>query len=104
MFRVIKTIFLTLLFIVGITFSMENTETLVLQYYFGVETPPIPLFLLVLFAILLGVFLSGVGFIIDVRSLKKALREKEREIASLEEEINPLRERNRSMVEGETRE
>jgi len=103
MFRVIKTIFLTLLFIVGITFSMENTETLVLSY-FGIETPPIPLFLLVLFAILLGVFLSGVGFIVDVRSLKKALREKEREIASLEEEINPLRERNRSMVEGETRE
>ncbi len=103
MFRVIKTIFLTLLFIVGITFSMENTETLVLSY-FGFETPPIPLFLLVLFAILLGVFLSGVGFIIDVRSLKKALREKEREIASLEEEINPLRERNHSMVEGETRE
>ena len=103
MFRVIKTIFLTLLFIVGITFSMENTETLVLSY-FGFETPPIPLFLLVLCAILLGVFLSGMGFIVDVRSLKKSLREKEREIASLEEEINPLRERNRSLVEGETRE
>ena len=45
MFKLIKSIFLTLLFIVGITFSMENTEPLVLRY-FGYETPPVRLYLL----------------------------------------------------------
>jgi len=98
MVKVGKTIFLTLLFILGITFAMENTGWVVLRYYFGLETPPIPIFLLVLFSVLLGVFLAGVGFIIDEWSLRKALREKEREIASLERELQPYRERERSMA------
>ena len=92
MAKVLKTIFLTLLFILGITFSMENTGWIVLRYYFGLETPPVPIFLLVLFSILLGVFLAGVGFILDELSLKRALRERERQIASLESELKPYRE------------
>ncbi|MFQ5902429.1 MAG: lipopolysaccharide assembly protein LapA domain-containing protein [Candidatus Binatia bacterium] len=102
MTKVIKTIFLTLLFILGITFSMENTQPLVLQYYFGFQTPPIPLFLLVLFGVLFGVILAGVGFILDQRSLKRALREKEREVASLERELKPYRERERAIAGVET--
>lgn len=98
MVKVGKTIFLTLLFILGITFAMENTGWVVLRYYFGLETPPIPIFLLVLFSVLLGVFLAGMGFIIDEWSLRKALREKEREIASLEKELQPYRERERPMA------
>lgn len=98
MVKVGKTIFLTLLFVLGITFAMENTGWVVLRYYFGLETPPIPIFLLVLFSVLLGVFLAGVGFIIDEWSLRKALREKEREIASLEKELQPYRERERPMA------
>lgn len=98
MVKVVKTVFLTLLFILGITFSMENTQPLVLRYYFGVETPSIPLFLLVLFSILLGVLLAGVGFLLDEWSLKRGLREKEREIASLEKELKPYRERERAIA------
>ena len=93
MIKVAKTIFFTLLFIVGITFSMENTDPLVLRYYFGFETPSIPVFLLVLFAILLGVILAGVGFIFDERSLRKRLREKDKEIENLKREASaPLEE------------
>lgn len=98
MVKVGKTIFLTLLFILGITFAMENTGWVVLRYYFGLETPPIPIFLLVLFSVLLGVFLAGVGFIVDEWFLRKTLREKEREIASLEKELQPYRERERPMA------
>lgn len=98
MVKVGKTIVLTLVFILGITFAMENTGWVVLRYYFGLETPPIPIFLLVLFSVLLGVFMAGVGFIIDEWSLRKALREKEREIASLERELQPYRERERPMA------
>ena len=92
MVKVLKTIFLTLLFILGITFSMENTGWVVLRYYFGLETPPLPLFLLVLFSVLLGVCLTGAGFLLDERSLRRAPREKERQIASLENELRPYRE------------
>ena len=97
MIKVAKTVLLTLLFIVGITFSMENTGWVVLRYYFGLETPPIPIFLLVLFSVLFGVLLAGVGFIFDQRSLKRALREKEEEVATLEEELQPYRERERAV-------
>lgn len=98
MIRVAKTIFFTLLFILGITFATENTGWVILRYYFGLESPPVPIFLLVLFSILLGVLLTGVSFIVDERSLKKALREKERQIASLEKELQPYRERERTMA------
>lgn len=87
MAKVLKTIFLALLFILGITFSMQNVEPVVLRYYFGLETPPVPLFLLVLFSILLGILLAGAGFLIDQWSLRRALREKERQVVSLENEL-----------------
>ncbi|MCZ6625829.1 MAG: LapA family protein [Deltaproteobacteria bacterium] len=103
MIRVIKTVFLALLFIFGITFSLNNREEVVLSYNFGFETPPmgfgfetspIPLFLLFLFAVLLGVLLAGTGFIVDQWSHRKALREKEREIESLERELKHYRSEN----------
>ena len=98
MVKFAKTIFFTLLFILGITFATENTGWVVLRYYFGLETPPIPIFLLVLFSVLSGVFLAGVGFLIDERSLKNALREKEREITSLQKEMQPYREREQTVA------
>jgi len=104
MVKFAKAIFVTLLFILGITFATENTGWVVLRYYFGLETPPIPIFLLVLFSVLSGVFLAGVGFLIDERSLKKALREKEREIASLQKEMQPYREREQTVARIATKE
>ncbi len=99
-----KTVFFTLLFIVGITFSMENTTPVVLKYYFGLETLPIPVYLLMLGSIFLGVLLAGVAFIADERSLKRAVREKEREIASLKGEMRSFREPSRTPAEIASRE
>jgi uncharacterized integral membrane protein len=93
MIKVVKTVFFTLLFILGITFSMQNASWVVLRYYFGLETPPVPVFLLVLFSVLLGIILASIGFLFDEGTLKKALREKERQIASLERELKLFRER-----------
>ena len=104
MIKVAKIIFLTLLFIAGITFSMENTDSVVLKYYFGMKTLPIPVFLLVMFSVLLGVLLAGVVFILDERSLKRAAREKEREIATLERELKSFSEPNRAPAGMGTRE
>jgi uncharacterized integral membrane protein len=99
MIKFLKTVFLTVLFIAGITFSVENTQPFVVRYYFGLETPPMPLFLLVLLSLLLGIFLAGVGFIFDQWSLKRALREKDREIAALQKELKFYRDAG-SVVQG----
>lgn len=88
---------LTLLFFAGITFAMENTQSLVLRY-FGYETPPIDLYLLILVSILFGVIVAGIGFIIDQWSLKKVVRQKEREIESLEKEVRTVQEKGRDLV------
>jgi uncharacterized integral membrane protein len=71
---------------------MQNVDPIVLRYYFGLETPPLPLFLLVMFSILFGVVLAGAGFLVDQWSLRRALREKERQVAALETELKPYRE------------
>jgi|SRR5262245_8202882 len=99
MMKFLKTVLLTLLFIAGITFSVENTQPFVLRYYFGLETPPMPLFLLVLLSLLLGIFLAGVGFIFDQWSLRRALRERDREIAALQKELKFYRDAG-SVVQG----
>jgi uncharacterized integral membrane protein len=100
--KVLKVIFFTLLFILGITLAMENASWVVLRYYFGLESPPVPLFLIVLFAILLGVCLAGVGFFLDERALKKSLQEQERKIAEMESELAAFR--NREQAEAKDRE
>ena len=99
MVKVLKTILFTLLFILGITFSMQNVDPIVLRYYFGLETPPLPLFLLVMFSILFGVVLAGAGFLVDQWSLRRALREKERQVAALENELKPYRESTKIKTE-----
>lgn len=95
MIRLIKTIAITLLLIVGITFAMKNNDEVTLGYYFGWESPPIPVFLLVVFSVLLGVLLAGFGFLLDQMSFKRMLKEKEREIEALQIELQPYRERGR---------
>ena len=86
MIKFVKVVLITLLFIFGVTFSVENSQPLVLRYYFGFETPPLPLFLLVLFSVLVGVLLAGLGFLVDQHVLKRALREKDRQIDALKRE------------------
>lgn len=97
MIKVIKTIFFTLLFILGVTFAMQNSQGIVLKYYFGLEAPEVPVFLLVLFSALFGVLLAGAGYVFDQWSLKRTVRAQEREINSLEKELKQLRERERSL-------
>jgi uncharacterized membrane protein YciS (DUF1049 family) len=92
--KLLKAVFLAVLFILGITFSTENTSSVVLRYYFGLESPPMPLFLLVLFTILLGIILAGAFFILDEVSLKRALWERERRIGLLESELKTYQERD----------
>jgi uncharacterized integral membrane protein len=95
MVKTIKAIFLTVLFIFGITFAVENTQPVVLRYYFGLESVPIPAFLLVLFSVLAGVLLTGVAYLVDVWWLKKALKDKEQQIRSLQRPQEPANERQR---------
>jgi len=101
--RVVKIIFVMLLFTLGVTLAMENTDPVVLKYYFGFQTPPAPLFLIILLSVLIGILLAGLGFIFDQWSLRKNLREREGEIANLRREIKSYQQREREILGIETR-
>lgn len=98
MIKVLRIAFVALLFILGITLAMENREPVILKYYFGFQTLPIPLFLLILLSFLLGVLVAGVGFIFDQWSLRRALRNKDGEIANLRREIKIYQQREREIL------
>jgi uncharacterized integral membrane protein len=94
MIKAVKIVFLTLLFMLGIALAVENTEPVALSY-FGHRLVPMPLFALVLVSVLAGVLLAAAAFLVDLWSLRRALREKDRELAALrarqsEREEEPL--------------
>jgi len=85
--RLIKTLFITLLFILAITFSTQNLSPVAIHYFFEGFNLTIPLYLLVLVSILIGVILAGFGLIIDSMKFRKMLKEKESIIRELKKKI-----------------
>lgn len=88
--KFVKNIFIALLFLVAITFSLKNNETVSIKYYFPVEPLELPLYLLVFVSVILGILIGGIEGVIGkiragntIRRLKKELNSKEKELTSL---------------------
>ena len=104
--RLLKTIFMTLLFILAITFAMKNQEAVSLQYYFTRELWTVPLFVLVFVSVLVGVLIAGLGSFLSGVKLKQEIRRKQKTILELQKEVDsfrnlPLTESKRSNEFGE---
>jgi uncharacterized integral membrane protein len=85
-----------LLLVLGIGFAILNDGPVSLKYYFGFETPPLPLFLWALLFLLLGVILSGLWSFFSKIGLHSRIRQLQRVIAALEKERNRLTEERKS--------
>jgi uncharacterized integral membrane protein len=88
----IKALLLVALLFLAITFGIQNSESVVLRYYFDLTSIPLPLYLVLYLAIILGVI---AGLIVDVQSritLRRKLKKLEKTNASLGEELNRLKE------------
>jgi len=58
-----KAILLLIVLVALVTFGIQNNETLILNYYFGMNSMPIPVYGIVYASILLGIFIGMlVGF------------------------------------------
>jgi uncharacterized integral membrane protein len=56
-------------FIFGVSFASENTQPVILRYYFNLETPSFPMYLLMFIPLLIGIFAGSlVGFGDDEKS------------------------------------
>ncbi len=94
--KYLKTLFWMVAFFFAIHFSMQNREEVTLRYSFEringfrVEIPQVPLFLIVLCSIFFGVVIGGIGDLYKRFQLKKTLRERQKTIEKLKEEIHTL--------------
>ena len=89
--RLLKTVFITLFFILAITFAIKNQESISIQYYFVNEVWAMPLFLLVFISVLLGILVAGFGGVFSGFILKHEIKRQQKTILELENELNSLR-------------
>lgn len=86
--RVLSYIFLLLIIVFGVTFAILNLETVTINYYFGQNTLPLSLLLVLVFAlgsltsIIVGCFLLIKAKLINYR-LRQRLTLAEKEIENL---------------------
>jgi uncharacterized integral membrane protein len=82
-------------FFFAIHFSLQNRDEVTLRYsvqsieWFRISR--VPLFLVILSSIFLGVLMGGVADLYRYFKLKRTLRENQRTVERLEEEIRALR-------------
>jgi lipopolysaccharide assembly protein A len=92
-----KTFFWMIVFffvvLVAIHFSLQNGQEVTLQYSvlnYHWEIPPIPLFLVIFLSIFVGVLIGGFGDLYRRFQLRRTLRQRQRTIERLEQEVQTL--------------
>jgi len=96
--RYVKVLVLVLFFFVAMVFFVQNTEILTksISLKFSVfalkwSSSPIPIYLYILIAFVLGVVLSTIYFAVDKLRKSKEIKRNRQQIKSLQEEVNSLR-------------
>ena len=96
--RYVKVIALVLFFFVAMVFFVQNTEILTksIQLKFSVfalqwSSSPIPIYLYILIAFVLGVVLTTAYFGLDKLRLSKEIKHHRQQIQSMQNELNSLR-------------
>ncbi|MBW2057039.1 MAG: LapA family protein [Deltaproteobacteria bacterium] len=86
----VKALLLIALLFLAITFGIQNSEAVVLRYYFGLASVPVPLYLVIYVAIILGI-LGGLAIDLYSRiTLRSRLKKLEKANASLRQDLEKL--------------
>ncbi|HHM05820.1 MAG TPA: LapA family protein [Gammaproteobacteria bacterium] len=92
MLRLIKLIFLLAVFMIGVAFTLLNSHTVEINYYFG--TLSVPLSLLIVLAVALGAVLGLVVYLMKmagarrkISKLRKSVNNSEKEQALAEDMV-----------------
>ena len=94
----VKNIALFIILIIIIFFFMQNAEPVVIRFGLSpfsdrqfFEISNIPLFLAILCSIILGILIGGLGSLYKNFQLKKTIRQNQKSIEKLEEEVQSYR-------------
>lgn len=89
--RIIYLIFVIVLALFIVTFSLQNPMTVRLQYYDFLKIPPVPVYLLIVVSVLFGVIITGFWGTVErfrlnrtIRRLNKVVRDLRRELHASE--------------------
>jgi len=83
-------VFLLVLAIVA-SFAVKNGDDVVLYYYFGLESVPMPLFLVIFGSLVLGALISLLFAVGEQLRLRYTIRSLEKKMRRMEEELYSLR-------------
>lgn len=93
-----KTILWMIIFVFAILFSIQNKDDVTIQFgLYPIRSEQwlaisgIPLFLPILLSLFIGILIGGVGDIYTRFQLKRSLRQNQKTIERLEQEIHALR-------------
>jgi uncharacterized membrane protein YciS (DUF1049 family) len=87
-----KLIVFVFVFILAVSFASENTQSLTLRYYFNLETPPFPMYLLMFIPLFIGIVAGSlVGFGVRLR-LKTTIKQLTKSKKQLEDRLKEAQE------------
>jgi uncharacterized integral membrane protein len=88
---ILRAILFLFLAVAAIGFAIYNDEAVAIKYYFGWESPPLPLFLWAFISFLIGLVVAGVAAFLSKLTLHSRLRQQKKTLAELEIKRNSLR-------------
>ena len=89
--KTVKAVVFCFLVAVVATFAVKNGGDVTLRYYFGLESRPIPLSLLILFSVFVGIVIAF-GFSIAACSrLKREVRSRDHALQNLSRQLEVLK-------------
>jgi len=88
----VKLVILVFVFILAVSFASENTQSVTLRYYFNLETPAFPMYLLMFIPFFIGAVVGSlVGFASRLR-LKNTVSKLQKSNSQLEQKLKQAQE------------
>lgn len=88
----IRVLIFILVLLLGFTVVVKNTDqTVVLQYFFSLATPPLPVYQLVAGAFIMGMLLTGLMIFPEWVRMRLEIRRQRKSLQRIEDEMARLR-------------
>lgn len=91
MIKTFKFIFGLIILVILASFAVKNSDPVVLKYYFGYATPPVPLYVILLAAVVVGAIFAALFSIGERFYFRHEINKRDRVIREMETELVSLR-------------
>lgn len=83
----VKTILILIVLVVLVTFGIKNNETMILKFYFNLQSMPIPVYAVVYGSLLVGIFIGMVVGISARFTQRKKIKQLQKENRALKDRV-----------------